>query len=67
MDGNHQVDGTQTILASELHKFLGVPTRFNDWIKRLIIAFEFEEGKDYYSFLSMSQAEQAKYKALSDK
>lgn len=56
MNISHQVDGTQTVLASELHKFLGVPTRFNDWIKRLIIAFEFEEGKDYYSFLSTSQA-----------
>ena len=37
----------QTCNARDLHKFLEVPSRFNDWIKRRIEEYGFVEGKDY--------------------
>jgi len=40
-----------TVLASDLHKFLGVETRYNDWFSRMC-EYGFTEGQDYYSFLS---------------
>lgn len=47
-----QVDGRQ------LHMFLGVKTRYNDWFPRMC-EYGFEEGKDFYSNLSKtSSAEQ---------
>jgi len=38
--------------ARELHEFLEVKTRFNDWIQRKIQQYGFIEGKDFYSNLS---------------
>lgn len=40
-----------TVLARELHEFLEVSTRFNDWFPRMC-DYGFSEGTDYYSFLS---------------
>ncbi len=40
--------------AQELHLFMGVQTRFNDWISRRIDQYGFVEGEDFYSFMSKS-------------
>lgn len=40
-----------TVSARDLHAALDVGTRFNDWFARMC-EYGFEEGKDYYSFLS---------------
>lgn len=40
-----------TVLGRDLHEFLEVETRFNDWIKRMI-EYGFTEGIDFYSILS---------------
>lgn len=40
-----------TVSAQELHKFLEVGTRFNDWFPRMA-EYGFTEGIDFYSFLS---------------
>lgn len=45
---------TPTADARELHAFLGVETRYNDWIARRVTEFGFVEGEDFYSFLSRS-------------
>lgn len=42
---------TPTVSARDLHEFLEVGTRFNDWFPRMC-EYGFEAGKDYYSFLS---------------
>lgn len=42
-----------TVSARELHQFLNVKTAFTDWFPRMC-EFGFEEGKDFYSFLSES-------------
>jgi anti-repressor protein len=44
----------QTVNARELHAFLEVSTLFKDWIARRIADYEFEDGKDFCSFLSES-------------
>lgn len=43
--------GEPTVLGRELHEFLGVTTRYNDWFPRMT-EYGFMEGKDFYSFLS---------------
>ena len=43
--------GEPTVLGRELHEFLGVTTRYNDWFPRMA-EYGFMEGKDFYSFLS---------------
>nr|DAP58084.1 MAG TPA: KilAC domain protein [Caudoviricetes sp.] len=43
-----------TVFARDLHAFLEVDTRFNDWFPRMC-EYGFEEGKDFYSFLSKTQ------------
>lgn len=35
-----------TLSARELHEFLGVSTRYNDWIKRMV-EYGFNENTDY--------------------
>ncbi|WP_338022614.1 antA/AntB antirepressor family protein [Bartonella australis] len=40
----------QTVNARDLHAFLEVPTRFNDWIKNRINEYNFQENKDFISF-----------------
>lgn len=42
-----------TVSARELHEFLEVGTRFNDWFPRMC-EYGFAEGQDFYSFLSES-------------
>ena len=46
-----------TVNARELHAFLDVQTRFNDWIERRIAEYEFKENQDFvfYSNLSKNQ------------
>ena len=43
----------QTISGRELHMFLGVETKYNDWFQRML-QYGFEEGKDFYSKMSES-------------
>ena len=43
--------GEPTVLGRDLHEFLGVTTRYNDWFPRMA-EYGFIEGKDFYSFLS---------------
>lgn len=51
--------------AQELHEFMGVQTRFNDWIGRRIEQYGFVEGEDYYSVLS-NRADQGSTFCYSD-
>ncbi|WP_119710824.1 antA/AntB antirepressor family protein [Arsenophonus endosymbiont of Aleurodicus floccissimus] len=55
----------QTINARDLHAFLEITTRFNDWINRRITEYDFEENIDYiivenlhYSNLSSAKSRQ---------
>lgn len=43
----HNNDGRQAVMGRDLHKFLEVTTRYNDWIGRLIEKYGFVEGQDY--------------------
>lgn len=45
--------GEKEVLASELHAWLGIKARLNDWMARTL-RYGFEEGKDFYSILSKS-------------
>ena len=40
-----------TVLGRDLHAMLEVEARYNDWFPRMC-EYGFEEGKDFYSFLS---------------
>ena len=44
-----EIDGqmVNTVNARDLYEFLGVKTRFNDWIQRRIKEYGFIEGVDY--------------------
>ena len=44
-------EGNQVVSARELHGFLGIDTRFNDWMSRMF-EYGFEEGLDYVEFYS---------------
>ena len=46
IDGN----AVETVNARELHAFLEVQTRFNDWIKNRIEQYDFVENQDYVRF-----------------
>ncbi|WP_063657387.1 phage antirepressor KilAC domain-containing protein [Candidatus Arsenophonus triatominarum] len=55
----------QTVNARDLHAFLEITTRFNDWINRRITEYSFEENIDYiivenlsYSNLSSAKSRQ---------
>lgn len=39
--------GASTVNARELHGFLGVGTRFNDWISARISLYGFQENQDF--------------------
>lgn len=41
-----QGDGVQAVLARDLHKFLEVKERYNDWFPRMV-EYGFVEGEDY--------------------
>lgn len=43
-------NGNKAVSARELHTFLEVETRFNDWIVRMF-EYGFEENKDYIILL----------------
>lgn len=47
-------DGVQAVMGRELHAFLEVTTRYNDWINRLIEKYGFIAGQDFYSKMSKS-------------
>ena len=44
-------EGQQLVSARELHEFLEVKTRFNDWIKNRIEKYGFKENIDYTKIL----------------
>ena len=45
--------GEQLVSGRELHEFLEVGTANKDWFPRMV-AYDFDEGKDFSSFLSRS-------------
>lgn len=42
-----------TVSGRDLHEFLGIETKFSDWINRML-EYGFTDEKDFYSFLSES-------------
>lgn len=44
-------NGRQLVSARELHEFLEVKSRFNDWIKNRIEKYDFVDGDDYTKIL----------------
>ena len=50
---NYDEEYRPTVSGRELHKVLGIETRYNDWFPRMC-EYGFEEGKDFYSILSES-------------
>jgi len=47
-------ESAQLVDARLLHRFLAVDARFNDWVTRRIAEYGFQDGEDFYSFLSKS-------------
>lgn len=47
-------DDAQAVMGRDLHAFLEVTTRYNDWINRLIEKYGFVAGQDFYSKMSKS-------------
>lgn len=56
MEGAIGSETIQTVNARELHSFLEVGVRFNDWVSRRVTEYAFEEGKDFYSELSKTSS-----------
>ena len=48
-----EVDGRQAVSGRDLHAFLGVGARYNDWFPRMV-DYGFIERQDFYSILSES-------------
>lgn len=44
-------EGMHAVMGRDLHAFLEVKTRYNDWFPRML-EYGFEQGKEFYSFLS---------------
>lgn len=44
-------DGTQAVMGRDLHHFLEVKTRYNDWFNNML-QYGFSAGQDFYSFSS---------------
>lgn len=40
-------DDARAVMGRDLHEFLEVTTRYNDWIARLIKKYGFVAGQDY--------------------
>ena len=40
-------NGEQLVSARDLHEFLEIKSRFNDWIKNRIEKYDFEENQDF--------------------
>ena len=55
IDGN----AVETVNARELHAFLEVQTRFNDWIKNRIEKYEFVENQDFLVVTEKNVAEKS--------
>ncbi|MDK4206964.1 antA/AntB antirepressor family protein [Corynebacterium pseudodiphtheriticum] len=47
-------DGGNVVMGRDLHEFLEVTTRYNDWMGRLIKKYGFVAGQDFYSKMSKS-------------
>lgn len=45
-----QEDGSTVVSGRELHEFLEVTTRYNDWIKRML-GYGFAENSDFHCLL----------------
>lgn len=56
-----QQNGEQLVSARELHEFLEVKSRFNDWIENRISKYEFIENSDYTKILVECVRGQNKY------
>lgn len=54
-------EGSQVVSARELHEFLEVDSRFNDWISNRINKYEFEESVDYTKTLVQCKRGQNEY------
>lgn len=48
--GNTPSEQAQLCNARDLHAFLKVETRFNDWVARRIEEYGFEKGSDFWEF-----------------
>lgn len=46
--------GHKVVVASELHEFLGVSTRYNDWFRLRVEKYGFVEDEDFYLISSKS-------------
>lgn len=53
-EGNIGRDNIQTVNARDLHEFLEVATRFNDWIVARIKEYGFAENRDFVTFTENS-------------
>ncbi len=53
--------GQQLVSARELHEFLDVKSRFNDWIRIKIEKYGFEENEDYTKILVQCNRGQNQY------
>lgn len=54
-------NGEQLVSARELHEFLNVNSKFNDWITNRINKYEFEESSDYTKILVQCNRGQNEY------
>lgn len=62
---NHEEQ--QTVNARELHAFLEVETRFNDWISRRIEQYGFIENQDFVYYSILSETPDAAFSENSEK
>lgn len=57
-------DGKQVVSGRELHEFLGVSSRYNDWFKNRVTKYDFVENQDFVAIsktLVTAQGNQSKY------
>lgn len=53
----HSPRGNQVVNARELHRVLGIKTRFNDWINREIVNHNFSENVDFMFYSNVSKTQ----------